>query len=218
VENLNLDMSQTLAINTRQQAWLASPKASVRRIPLERESAESGHVTSIVEYAPGSHFSAHTHPLGEEIFVLEGVFSDEHGDYPAGTYIRNPPGSSHQPFSDSGCTLFVKLNQFHEHDDKQMAIPTHERAWLPGQGGLKVKPLHEFEGQHTALVYWPPGEQFVPHRHWGGEEIFVLDGEFCDEHGKYPKGTWLRSPHMSQHCPYVNVETTILVKVGHLPL
>jgi anti-sigma factor ChrR (cupin superfamily) len=155
--------------------------------------------------------------LGEEIFVLEGIFSDEYGDYPAGTYIRNPPNSCHSPFSREGCVIFVKLNQFHPNDQERVVIETPSQPWLPGQGGLTVMPLHEFETQHTALVRWPAGERFVPHRHWGGEEILVLQGEFCDEHGRYPSGTWIRSPHMSEHFPYVEEETIIFVKVGHLP-
>ncbi|MBL4900785.1 MAG: cupin domain-containing protein, partial [Colwellia sp.] len=52
--------------------------------------------------------------------------------------------------------------------------------------------------------------------HFGGEEIFVIKGEFIDEYGRYPQGTWIRSPHLSEHYPYVEQETIILVKVGHL--
>ena len=216
IENFNLDLSQAVVINSQDQEWLASLAVGVKRIPLERESAESGHVTSIVKYEPGSEFSSHIHPAGEEIFVLEGVFSDENGDYPAGSYLRNPAGSSHAPFSKEGCTLFVKLNQFKEGDDALVALNTHEQPWLQGQGGLTVKPLHQYEGESVALVHWPAGERFAPHKHWGGEEILVLKGEFKDEHGSYPKGTWIRSPHLSEHFPYVDEETIILVKVGHL--
>ncbi|WP_462158880.1 cupin domain-containing protein [Pseudoalteromonas sp. GB56] len=215
---LNMDFAEKLAIKTAEQPWLASPAKGVWRKPLEREEKESGHTTSIVKYEAGSRFKPHPHPLGEEIFVLEGVFSDEHGDYPAGTYIRNPPNSVHAPFSEQGCVIFVKLNQFDEHDAVTVRINTNETSWQPGQGGLQVMPLHSYEHEHTALVKWPPGEQFVPHRHFGGEEILVLSGEFIDEHGSYPQGTWLRSPHMSEHTPYVDEQTVILVKVGHLPV
>jgi len=171
----------------------------------------------VVRYVAGSKFNSHTHPLGEEIFVLEGVFSDENGDYPAGSYIRNPPNSSHAPFSENGCVIFVKLQQFDEADSKQVNINTNESSWLQGQGNLQVMPLHNYEGQGTALVFWPKGERFLPHKHWGGEEIFVLSGEFIDEHGRYPNGTWIRSPHLSEHFPYVEEDTVILVKTGHLP-
>jgi anti-sigma factor ChrR (cupin superfamily) len=216
IQNFNLDFSKTVVINSDQQVWQNSPAKGVKRIPLEREAAESGHVTSIVQYAAGSEFSSHRHPQGEEIYVIEGIFSDENGDYPAGSYLRNPAGSSHAPFSKQGCTLLVKLNQFKDGDSQQLALNTSEQPWLQGQGGLTVKPLHEYQGCSTALVRWPAGARFAPHKHFGGEEILVQTGEFKDEHGSYPKGTWIRSPHLSEHFPFVDEETVILVKVGHL--
>lgn len=215
VENFNLDFTQVVVIETAKQPWQDSPAAGVRRIPLEREAAESGHVSSIVEYAPGSSFKTHQHPLGEEIFVLEGVFSDENGDYPAGSYLRNPPGSSHAPFSKDGCKIFVKLNQFDQHDLEQVVINTETTQWQTGQGSLKVMPLHQFEGRNTALVLLSKGECFLPDQHRGGQEVLVLSGELKDQHACYPKGTWLRSPHLSEHFPFVEEDTMILVKVGH---
>ncbi|EAQ65458.1 hypothetical protein MED121_22342 [Marinomonas sp. MED121] len=215
---LNMQFQQRLVIESQAQKWQTSPSPLVYRKPLEREAKESGHTTSIVKYEANAHFASHPHPKGEEIFVLEGTFSDEHGDYPAGSYLRNPANTQHSPHSVTGCTLFVKLNQFQQGDQQAVNINTQTRDWLLGIGGLQVMPLHEFEGEHTALVKWPAGEHFQPHRHFGGEEILVLEGEFRDEHGVYPKHTWLRSPHMSEHNPYVLEETVILVKTGHLPL
>ena len=188
----------------------------VWRKPLAREAPESGHATSIVRYDPGSAFSRHAHPGGEEILVLQGTFSDEHGDFAAGSYLRNPPGSSHPPFSRQGCVLLVKLEQIAADDSAQVRIDTARSEWLPGQGNLQVMPLHDFAGEHIALVKWPAGERFQRHRHFGGEEVYVLSGEFIDEFGRYPAGTWLRSPHMSEHLPYVETDTVIWVKVGHL--
>ena len=215
---LNMDFSERIAINTRDREWLPSPREGVWRKPLAREEAEQGHATSIVRYDPGSHFHAHDHPLGEEILVLEGVFSDETGDYHAGTYFRNPEGFRHAPFSVEGCVILVKLHQFQPGDTAHVVLDTETIAWRPGQGSLQVMPLHECQGESTALVRWPAGEQFQPHQHFGGEEIYVVSGEFIDEFGRYPAGTWMRSPHLSQHCPYVEQETVIWVKVGHLPL
>jgi len=215
---LNLDFTQQAVIKTNQMNWISSPSAGVLRKPLARSDEDGGHVTSIVKYEKGASFSAHNHPLGEELFVLEGVFSDETGDFGRGTYIRNPPGSQHIPFSKQGCTIFVKLNQFSPRDDKQVRIDTTTAEWQPGIGGLQVLPLHEFEQEHIALVKWPRGERFQPHRHFGGEEVLVLSGEFQDEHGRYPTNTWIRSPHMSEHYPFVEEETIILVKTGHLPI
>lgn len=111
--SLNMDRSLRVAIETAGMPWEDSPAAGVQRKKLEREAAESGQVTSVVRYAPGSEFSAHTHPGGEEIFVISGVFADEQGTYPQGTWLRNPSYSRHQPFSLAGCTIFVKTRHIH---------------------------------------------------------------------------------------------------------
>jgi anti-sigma factor ChrR (cupin superfamily) len=148
--------------------------------------------------------------------VLSGIFSDHSGDYQAGSYLRNPEGYKHAPFSKEGCVLFVKLHQFAQGDDEHIVIDTKKIDWSLGIGGLSVMPLYSYQGESTALVKWPKEERFQAHQHFGGEEVFVISGEFIDEHGRYPQGTWIRSPHLSQHCPYVEQETIILVKVGHL--
>jgi anti-sigma factor ChrR (cupin superfamily) len=213
---LNMDLSQPVCLRPVAQHWIKSRADGVSRVFLEREAAESGRATSFVKFEPGSFFPPHRHPLGEEIYVLEGVFSDENGDYPAGTYIRNPPGSYHSPFTRPGCTLFVKLEQFHQNDMLRVVSRPEQQQWLPGIGNLKVLPLHTYEAASTALVLWPKNEIFQPHTHWGGEEIVVIKGQFIDEYGSYPAGSWIRSPHLSAHFPRVEVETVILVKVGHL--
>lgn len=216
VFRLNMDFTQPASLLAEDRQWVKSPSDGVSRVHLEREAAESGHTTSFVKFEPGSYFSPHAHPLGEEIYVMEGVFSDEYGDYPAGTYLRNPPGSHHKPFTQEGCTLFVKLDQFHPDDNERVVVRPEDYQWQPGQGNLKVLPLHQFHTESTALVFWPKNEHFQPHTHWGGEEIVVIDGCFFDEHGEFPAGSWLRNPHMSRHDPYVKDPTLILVKVGHL--
>jgi len=216
-QSLNLDFEKSVVINANKQKWVASPAAGVYRKPFERDAAEHGRATSIVRFGAGANFKTHTHPKGEEILVLDGVFSDENGDYPAGTYLRHPPGSSHAPHSKEGCVIFVKLDHFHADDMQRVIIHPERRQWRQGIGNLKVVSLHEHLGEHTALVKWPANEHFQPHQHWGGEEILVLEGEFCDEHGQYPQGTWIRSPHLSKHNPFTEQATLILVKVGHLP-
>ena len=214
---LNMDFNSTVVINSDHLDWIASPRAGVWRKPLAREEAERGHATSIVRYDAGASFPDHGHPLGEEILVLDGIFSDETGDYPAGTYFRNPPGFRHSPFSEHGCVILVKLHQFQDGDHAHITMDTNAGEWQIGQGNLKVLPLHEYGSESVALVHWPAGEKFHRHVHTGGEEIFVIRGEFIDEYGRYPAGTWIRKPHMSQHTPYVEEETLIWVKVGNLP-
>lgn len=212
----NLDFGEKLIRYTQKMDWSHSSSLGVDNIILECESKESGRATSLVRYDADAFCKKHVHDFGEEIFVLSGEYVDQNGVFPAGTYLRNPPGSKNGGGSYKGCILFVKLNHFDPTDVKSVRIDTSNGQWHQGQGRLQVMPLHQFKTQGTALVKWPEGERFVPHRHWGGEEIFVLSGEFIDEHSRYPEGTWIRSPHLSTHSPYVEKETLILVKTGHL--
>jgi anti-sigma factor ChrR (cupin superfamily) len=216
--NLNDDLTQRVVAYAAQAPWAPSPLPGVERRLLDRVGDEVARATSVVRYAPGSHFDRHRHGGGEEILVLDGVFSDETGDHPAGTYLRNPPGSSHAPFSREGCVLFVKLWQFMPGDTESVRIDTRRAAWRPGLvPGLSVLPLHSHEGIDTALVRWAPHTRFQPHRHPGGEEILVLEGVFSDEGGDYPALTWLRSPRWSAHAPFTGPEGALIyVKVGHL--
>ena len=214
--NLHDDYSQRVVLNHNDLPWVPSPEAGVQRRMLDRRGGEVARATSIVRYKAGAKFERHNHDLGEEIFVLEGVFSDETGDYPAGSYIMNPPGSSHAPYSETGCLLFVKLRHLGPEQQHREVIDTTRTPWLQGLvPGLKVMPLMQ-QGTGSTLVRWAPQTFFNPHRHFGGEEIFVVDGVFEDEHGRYPKGSWIRSPHMSQHQPFSREGCTIFVKTGHL--
>jgi anti-sigma factor ChrR (cupin superfamily) len=215
---INSDFSQRVVVGPEQYQFVPSPLPGVSRVMLDRVGAEVARATSIVQYAAGAGYSTHRHDGGEEILVLDGVFSDEHGDYPAGSYLRNPPGTSHQPFSVKGCTLLVKLWQFAADDTTQLCIDTRSALWRPGLvAGLSVLPLHEHDSVSTALVRWAPHTQFNRHVHAGGEEILVLDGLFCDEFGKYPAKSWLRSPRYSSHAPFTLEQGALIyVKVGHL--
>ncbi len=214
---LHADFSQRVVIESEILDWVDSPMLGVQRRMLERDGEEVARATSIVRYAPNSYFAAHTHGGGEEFLVLEGIFSDEHGDYPAGTYIRNPVDSTHTPFSKDGCMILVKLRQMHPDDQKRVAIATTQTPWINGLvKGLQVRPLHSYGAENVALVKWDAGTQFQYHRHMGGEEIFVLDGVFEDEFGSYPKGTWLRNPPDSKHNPFSRSGCVIYVKTGHL--
>lgn len=215
--HIHSDYSQRVVIHQDSLNWTPSPVPGIERRMLDRVGDEVARATSIVRYLPGSQFTLHQHELGEEILVLEGQFSDEHGDYPAGTYLKNPPGTSHSPSTETGCVLLVKLRHLDPEDRQACVINTRTASWYPGLvPGLSVLPLSEYGTTHTAMVRWAPKTYFNPHRHYGGEEIFVVDGVFEDEHGRYPAGSWIRSPHLSAHQPYSVEGCTIFVKTGHL--
>jgi len=214
---IHADLSVRAVVNSHDLAWVDSPMPGVQRRMLERDGEEVARATSIVRYAPNSYFEAHTHGGGEEFLVLDGIFSDESGDFPQGAYVRNPIGSRHEPFTKDGTTILVKLQQFHPGDREFVRVDTNQREWMPGLvPGLYVMPLHEYGSEHVALVKWGRGTKFAHHSHPQGEEIFVLSGIFADEHGTYPKGTWLRSPAGSAHTPFSDDGCLIYVKTGHL--
>ncbi|HQR85333.1 MAG: cupin [Burkholderiales bacterium 35-55-47] len=216
--NENADLSLKIVIDSNELNWEPSPIPGVDRKQLDRFGGELGRATSIVRYAPGSSYCEHKHSGGEEILVLSGVFSDESGNYPAGSYLRNPPHCAHMPFSKDGCALFVKSKHFHPVDQDSVRVNTNTSTWHQGLvPGLSVMPLDDFEGIATALVRWEANTIFKPHTHPGGEEIFVLEGVFHDEHGTYTAGTWIRSPRYSRHAPFTKSEGALIyVKTGHL--
>ena len=168
---LNQNFHEKVVLKSSQLTPVSSPCDGVERTLLERnENSEYAISTTIVEFKPNSFFNEHVHDSGEELLVLEGTFSDEFGDYPAGTYIRNPHNTKHSPFSKNGCRLLVKLRQFNPMDNKQVIINTNNEPWLPGLvQGLKVMPLHNYEYESTALVKWDSNTEFSYHQHHGGE-------------------------------------------------
>ena len=201
--------------------WAPSPSGSVwrKRVHLVGP-AESGQVTSVVRYEPGSKFHAHDHPDGEEILVLDGVFSDERGDWPAGTYLLNPEGFRHAPFSTPGCTLFVKLRQFPGRERRHVALDTNALAWEPGERrGVQVKRLYAQPGfgDLVRLEHFAPGVDAGLVSYPDGAELLVLEGAFSDESGEHARGTWLRFPLGAKHRPRASAAgCTLYVKTGGL--
>jgi anti-sigma factor ChrR (cupin superfamily) len=217
---INGDLSVRVAVDTKHMEWTASPSRTVARKRVHLVGPpEEGQVTSVVRYDAGSTFPAHDHPDGEEIFVLEGVFSDERGDWPAGTYLLNPEGFRHAPFSRPGCVLFVKLRQFPGRDRRAVAIATPVLPWQPGATpGSEVKPLYSQTGftDSTRLERWAPGTALGRVSYPAGAELFVLDGALEDETGRFGAGAWLRFPVGSRHAPKTTAGCVLYIKEGGL--
>lgn len=214
---LNQDISKRMVLELSTLQWADSSFPGIKCKQLEPHGDEISRSTSILRYEPNTLIEPNSSKTGQEILVLEGVYEDDTGSHGAGTYILNPPGTSHATGSKSGCTVFVKNNDPSLVDAQRTTIDTQRSDWFQGLvEGLTVLPLAEIGTKHTALVRWAPGTRFNPHRHYGGEEILVLEGVFEDEFGKYPAGTWMRSPHMSGHHPFSIEGCLILVMTGHL--
>ncbi len=187
---------------------------------LDRIGDEVARATSLVRFAPNSTFSPHVHGGGEEFFVLDGEFGDEHQTYPAGTYVRNPIGTKHSPrIGEQGCVIFVKLQQFDKEDNTPVVIDTRDAEWPLQYGpGFEAMLLHQFRDERVVLIRWAPNTTFKEHTHHGGEEAFVIEGSFCDEYGVYPAGTWVRYPDQSSHNAFTRDKGALLyLKAGHLP-
>ena len=216
---LHEDFSKRVVVQTHDLTWVASPLPGVDRRMLDRDGEEIARATSIVRYAKGSSFSPHTHDGGEEYLVLDGVFSDEHGDFGKGMYVRNPPGSSHTPSSGDGCTIFVKLRQMDDDDKGQIGVDTESReGWEKVEGSpIEVLPLHRYGEEVVRMVRMAPGTRLDHHDHPGGEEILVLEGGFADEHGRYQEGHWIRNPPGSGHQVVSEQGCLLYIKTGHLP-
>jgi anti-sigma factor ChrR (cupin superfamily) len=215
---INANLDTRAVVDTSTLFWTPSPIAGIERKTLERDGYEPARWTSLVRYAPDSVYAPHQHPDGEEFLVLEGMLSDEYGDYPAGTYVRNPRGSRHRPFSRSGCTILVKRCQIAADDRARVVVDTHRVEWrpYPGPPGLEVIPLHTHGRERAMMMRWGTGVAYPPHGHTGGEELFVLEGSLSDEFGTYTAGTWVRSPVGSGHAPFSSDGALVLIKVGHL--
>jgi len=193
---LNMAFELPVVIDTHRLEWLPSPKVGVWRRQLAREEQERGHATSIVRYDAGARFSAHDHPLGEEILVLQGVFSDHTGDYPAGTYFRNPEGFRHAPFSEAGCTILVKLHQFQAEDNQHLTIDTSAGHW--SETPVERQRLHQFGDEVVELQRWPAATT-EPIKANYGEELYIIEGSLADSEGSYAAGSWIRTPQSRRY-------------------
>ncbi len=215
---LNADFSRRVAVDTEEMEWVPSPGGHVLRKRLHLVGrAEAGQVTSLVRYLPDSEFPEHNHPDGEEILVLEGVFSDETGDYPAGSYLLNPEGFSHKPFSREGCLLFVKLRQYPGQDRERIAVQTAEQPWRSSvRKGASWKKLYAQEPytDFSRLEAWDEPASLGRINFPGGAEILVIRGEFSDEHGHYTQYSWLRVPEGGSITPTSNSYCEVFIKEG----
>lgn len=190
---INADFSRRALVAPEQYAWTASPQGGVERVMLDRIGHEKARATSIVRYAPGSRFPAHSHPGGEEILVLSGVFSDEAGDYPEGWYLRNPPGSAHTPSSREGATIFVKLRQMTASDTARVRIDTRAPSSWRQQGARAICPLFSADGQEVSLQR-VEADGAVLAGAVDGAEMLVLAGGLVEGDARHACGTWLRLP------------------------
>jgi anti-sigma factor ChrR (cupin superfamily) len=216
--HLNADFSLRAVVHAGRLDWVASPMVGVHRRMLDRIGGEVARATSIVRYAPGSHFSPHIHDGGEEFLVLDGVFQDEHGDYPAGCYVRNPPTSRHTPGSADGCVILVKLWQFDPADRTEVRVATAGRAFAPAAArpSVSILPLFQDGEEEVRLEEWAAGARIdLPAP--DGLELLVLTGSFDEQGEHFTEHSWLRLPVGSAFAGVAGpTGCQVWIKTGHL--
>jgi hypothetical protein len=216
---INADFSKFAIVHTTDQKWIASPMAGVDRKPLDRVGAEVARATSIVRYAPQSHFSPHTHRGGEEFVVLDGVFQDEHADYPIGSYVRNPPQSRHKPGSKKGCIIFVKLWQFQPEDRQHINIQMDDAEVTFADNESNVVERLLFADQYERVKHITLSKNMQ----WqsevtNGNEILVLNGSVLHNQIQLNKHDWLRVPVGQELQLQASSDgAAIWLKTGNLP-
>lgn len=213
---LNSDFSSRVVVHSEQLEWQPSPMKGVDRRMLDRIGGEVARATTIVRYAPGSKFSAHTHTGGEEFIVLDGVFQDEHGDFPSGTYVRNPPTSQHTPGSAPGCTIFVKLWQF-DMDDRTQFRKTMADELAAPENGVATATLHKDAREIVTYSHLDPGASLASDA-TGGLELLVIDGAVTIGADVLAKNDWLRLPEGAPLSAIAGPDgAKVWMKTGHLP-
>ncbi|WP_299667852.1 cupin domain-containing protein [uncultured Ruegeria sp.] len=213
---LNADFNTRVVVHSEQLEWNASPMPGVDRRMLDRIGGEVARATTIVRYAPGSKFSEHTHTGGEEFIVLDGVFQDEHGDFPEGTYVRNPPTTAHTPGSELGCTIFVKLWQFDMADRNQFCKTMAEELTYPVDG-VATAELHRDARETVTYSHLDAGAT-LENTDVGGIEMLVIAGSVTEGSDTLEKGAWLRLPEGARLSATAGPEGAKLwIKTGHLP-
>lgn len=213
---INADFSQRIQVTPDDYQWVASPQAGVERVMLDRIGAEKARATSIVRYAPGSYFPVHEHSGGEEILVLSGTFSEGDEHSPAGCYLRNPPGSHHQPSSCEGATIFVKLGQMPTSENRRVRIDTHNKDAWKHYGKRDVCELFSSDQEHVSLQRIASGESVFSTAP-NSAEILVIEGELIIDGENLPKGSWLRLP--VGELPVIiagDAGAMLYIKTGHL--
>jgi anti-sigma factor ChrR (cupin superfamily) len=214
---VNGDMSQRAHVKTPEMRWKPSPSGTVwrKRVHLVG-SAESGQVTSLVRFEPGASFPSHPHPGGEELLILEGVFSDEAGDWGAGSFLLNPEGYEHSPHSAEGCVLFVKLRQYGG-DRPHVALNTNNLKWHKSNiDGIEKKLLYKDDifDEEMRLEKWVAGVTVGPVKNIRGAEVYVLEGSYEDENDVYEEGSWVRYPCGEGSTPRSRDGCLLYIKIG----
>lgn len=214
---IHADFSQAVIVKPEDYHWVKSPRGEVDRVMLDRIGEEVARATSLVKYAPHTTFPEHQHLHGEEILVLSGVFT-ENGNlhYPSGWYLRSPHQSVHQPSSEEGALIFVKLMQMPLSETNTLRINTNDPARWQEIGSRLICTLVDASYEQTYLEKLKP-QQFFAENADDGIEILIIQGQLLDKEIVYEAGTWIRLPPKTHaHFQAGLSGASLYIKTGHL--
>ena len=203
---LNADKKNSVLVNVDgAAATQAAGQTDVKRTMYERVGGEVARASTKVTFKPNTPFPSHVHDGGEEFVVLSGVWKDKWGNFPKYTYIRNYIGSSHEPsIGEEGCEIFVKLRQMSakvselEHWSVDFSRANNEsvrlyQGWSKNEHtDTEYRELFESPYERVYAEYLEPKSVINDKIPKGGQEIFVIDGEFEDALGKHKEHSWAR--------------------------
>lgn len=101
-------MDSPLIIGDLMDTWQDLPFAPFREGVEVHYIKQGAPALAVLRYAPGAKVPHHLHTGLETILVLDGVQSDERGDYAKGTLILNPEGTTHSVWSEQGCAVLIQ--------------------------------------------------------------------------------------------------------------
>ena len=215
---INMDFTKRVVVDTNTISWQETGVDGVKIKPLTIQDDELGHLTAMLRYSDQAVYTRKERSKGEELLVLAGTFSAGSGDYPTGTYYRNPRSTMQMPFSQRGCIVFAKLNQIRSNDEKRVVKDVYTGKWVDSENGVKMQLLSHHENEQTLMVKWPKGYFHVGESNIQGAEVFVISGELIDDLGRYSAGTWLRASGVPFFNARTDKETVAFLKYGHLPI
>jgi hypothetical protein len=194
---VNVDFNIPVSVETKLIDWQMSSINGNNKKYFERFERTKYYITVLIQFPAGRTFRKFGHEGGMELLVLSGVFSDSDGDYGAGSYVRNPAGTYHQPFTSNGCTVLLKLGRFQPMDRKRVVIDTMNSAhrWLPvADPGVSRLALHHFS-EEDIYLYRIRSECWITFKHENhGLELFICNGSISVKGDLYVPGDWLRYP------------------------
>ena len=193
--NINDDIRKKVVVHPRNKQWTAEHSGMCETLYLDLVDKVKPVATKLVRISPSSILPPEMIGGGKEVLVLEGTYNDQRGEYPTGSYMRFPPGTKQEAFTDKGCLLFVKTWQFEPTDRKRVNIDAFraEMKRPRKRQGVVLQQLYSDYREDVRIEHWERNHRLVIHQ-CNGLEVLLLSGEFFEPSASYKPLSWVRLP------------------------